>query len=342
MTWITDKMQAELSVPVVYGNYKQDYTRFYGVGEHVQAQDTLLTVSPKFSVKYDFTPRFSVNGEVSLNQRAPDRKKLYYGRYFKDSQTIEAGYENQIYKNGMWTFSGGATYRNPEHAFFANGSIGYWIVDNPYLTYRNFQDIFVLNQYIGVPSIPKGKTFSVSGDVNKGIAFLRGKIGLSANLMTDKTYLLLQAEPLLHMAADVKSYSISPYVNGKLLNWCNMIYKLNFENFSMKMGDMNSQTHSVTQTMELIFSPWEKLNFSLLGEHYYTEFSENESKNLVLADFKAEYSLNDRWQLLLTATNILNQDTYNYTLVDSENYSHSFTSYNIRPRNILLGVFYKF
>lgn len=343
MTYITDKMQAELALPLIYGNYKQDYAFLVNAADSQYSSENLLTMAPKLNVKYDFTSRFSVAGEFGLNQQAPDRKRLFFGQYFQDTQTIESGYGNQIYRNDMWTLSTSATYRNPEKAFFANGSVGYWIIDNPYLTSRTFQDIFVHTAYVGIPEIPKGKTFSVSGDVNKGIAFLRGKIGLSANVMTDKTFLLLQPKPLEYMQADVVSYTISPYVNGKLLNWCNMIYKLDYSSFSMQMGDFDkSQTHSITQTLELIFSPWQKLNFSLLGEHYYTEFSDNQSKNLVLADFKAEYNLNEKWQLLLTATNILNQNTYNYTLVDSEKYTHSFTSYGIRPRNILLGVFYKF
>lgn len=343
MTYITDKLQAELLLPLVYGNYKQDYVLTATIGDSQISSKGLFTMSPKLNVKYDFTSRFSVNGEFSLNQMAPDRKRLFFGNYFMDTQTFESGYGNQIYRNGMWTMNAGATYRNPEKAFFANGSVGYWIIDNPYLTNRSFQDIFVHTAYVGIPEIPKGKTFSVNGDVNKGIGFLRGKIGLSADVMTDKTFILLQPKPLEYMQTDVVSYSLTPYINGKILNWCNMVYKLNYNSFSMKMGDMDaSMTHSITQTLELIFSPWQKLNFSLLGEHYYTEFSDDQSKNLVLADFKAEYNLNDKWQLLLTATNILNQKTYNYTLVDSENYTHSFTSYSIRPRNILLGVFYKF
>ncbi len=116
----------------------------------------------------------------------------------------------------------------------------------------------------------------------------------------------------------------------------------------MRMTDeengQGDTTHSkgYTQTLETIFTPWEKFNFSFLGEHYYTEFTDDAAKHLVLVDFKAEYILSDDWILQASATNILDQDTYNYTLVDSDTFSRSYTSYAIRPRNVLLSIFHKF
>lgn len=56
----------------------------------------------------------------------------------------------------------------------------------------------------------------------------------------------------------------------------------------------------------------------------------------------SERSLSDKWQLIGSVTNILNQKTYNYTLVDSSDFSKTFSSYRIRPRNVLLSIYYKF
>ncbi|MCR4824261.1 MAG: hypothetical protein K5849_02770 [Bacteroidales bacterium] len=80
----------------------------------------------------------------------------------------------------------------------------------------------------------------------------------------------------------------------------------------------------------------------ILGEHYYTEFSDHAAKHLILGDFKAEYTLSPTWVMMASVTNILNQDTYNYTLVDNEDFSRSFTSFGIRPRNVLLSLYHKF
>jgi hypothetical protein len=137
---------------------------------------------------------------------------------------------------------------------------------------------------------------------------------------------------------------VGPYINGRLTSWWNVNYKLNFNANRMKMDDedTSSKSKSYTQTLEMIFDPWKKLNFSILAEHYYTEFMNDVSKHLILWDAKAEYNLSDKMQLILSAKNILNQKTYNYTLADSERFTKSFTAYKIRPMNIMLSLYYKF
>lgn len=100
--------------------------------------------------------------------------------------------------------------------------------------------------------------------------------------------------------------------------------------------------HDYNHSLEMIFSPWNKFNFSILGDHYHTEFSDDLTKNLVLFDCKAEYNLTDNLQLILSAKNILNQKSYNLTIEDTDMFSKSFSSYDIRPRNVLLSLYYKF
>ena len=58
-------------------------------------------------------------------------------------------------------------------------------------------------------------------------------------------------------------------------------------------------------------------------------------------DYCEEYT-SFTFKLYINGKDILNQETYNYTLVDSDTFSKSYTSYMIRPRNVLLSVFHKF
>lgn len=338
LTYISDKMQAELGLPINFANY--DYN--YGLQDHSEwdtQNDSEIFFAPKINIKYDITAHFSVSGDLAYNQNPLDRKRIYYGKAIQDFKSAVAGYQNPS-KNKTTKMGLAATYRNPEHSFFVNGSIDYNHSKDAYIYDMINQDGYMTRSYKPAPKGYYSKNSSESIDINKGIAPLKGKIGLSLSSMQSK-YTMVRGDKL--MPSKYNFYSIEPYVNGRLLPWMNMIYKLSYVISSMQMeGFEKTSTQNYTQSLELIFSPWEKLNFSLLGEHYYTEFSDNQSKHLVLADFKAEYNLSDKWQLLLTATNILNQDTYNYTLVDSDNFTRSFTSYGIRPRNILLGIFYKF
>ena len=78
----------------------------------------------------------------------------------------------------------------------------------------------------------------------------------------------------------------------------------------------------------------------LTGEHYYTQLSSTQRKHLVLVDASLGWKVGERWELTLTATNLLDRDSYTYTLFDGP--SRSSYRYAIRPRNLLLGASWRF
>ena len=63
---------------------------------------------------------------------------------------------------------------------------------------------------------------------------------------------------------------------------------------------------------------------------------------VVIVDFKAEYIINSQWELIASVTNLLNEKTYSYILEQTFPLSKALTSYAIRPRNMMLSVFFKF
>ena len=328
LTYITDKFQGTVGVPMYFGAY--DW-----IGE----KDNVFCALPQFELKYDVSSRFSVMGIFNMNQLPMDRKRIHAAAVVQDFKQVQKGYPN-ISKSNQLESAITATYRNPEHSIFANGKVGYGLYKNPFFPVYEQDGQWVVSAYYPVKGKEGNKElYVINGDISKGISYLKGKIGIAVSYDKQNAKMLMGGE---FMPYSYQSYTISPYINGRLASWCNMIYRLDYSTDKMEASYGNKLTHSYKQTMEFIVSPSEKLNFSLLGEHYYTEFSDDLSKHLVLLDLKAEYTLSPRWQLLLSATNILNQDTYNYTLIESESYKRSFTSYSIRPRNILFGVFYKF
>ncbi len=335
LTFINDRVQAELQLPLIYGNY--DWTS--GIKTRTTQRDNTLCFYPSLNVKYDFTPRLSLSTVLKYNQSPLDRKRIFSGMVIQDFKRAMGGYPN-ISKDEKLSGQLQATYRLPEHSFFINGSVEATRAKDAFLSIMKSEQIWMVQSYMLAPDDHHSSKITETVEINKGISYLKGKIGLKLTGTQAKSN-LVRGESLLPYSTN--TITIAPYVNGRLASWCNVIYKLEYNQNHMQMGDMDrTSTQSYQQSLELIVSPWDKLNVSILGEHYYTEFTDDLSKHLVLADFKAEYNLNDRWQLLLSATNILNQKTYNYTLVDSETFTRSFTSYAIRDRNILLGFFYKF
>jgi hypothetical protein len=232
-----------------------------------------------------------------------------------------------------------ASYKHPATSLFINGSLEHRWEKDPFVSDMRFTEYFIINGRHILPNTSNDT--EIRGDISKGIEYLKGKIGMEVGYERG-TMKMARNETLIPFTN--ASWQLSPYINGRLTSWLNMVYRLDFNLNSMKMDDEDttSKSKEYTQTLELIFSPWQKLNFSLLGEHYYTEFTDDVSKHLILVDFKAEYNLSEKWQLILSAKNILNQETYNYTLVNSRDFTKSYTSYKIRPRNILLSLYYKF
>ena len=87
-------------------------------------------------------------------------------------------------------------------------------------------------------------------------------------------------------------------------------------------------------------TPTEALVLQLSGEHYYTRLTSETSKHLFLADISVRWKISEKWELSASVDNLFNQSQYAYTLFDG--LSSSSYSYGIRPRDILVGVGWKF
>lgn len=333
LTYITDKLQAELSMPVEYGDYhmtdelnntKMNKSKFYW--------------EPMLNLKYEASKNLSLTLQARLDADEVNRKNLYPGMIFQDFRMASKGHPAMKNETGG-SIEASVSYKYPAASFFINGSLEHTWEKEPFVSDMSFTDLFIINGHHILPN--SSAETELRGDISKGIPYLKGKIGLEVNYEIG-TAKIARNDVLIPLNS--QELTLSPYINGRLAPWLNMVYRLDYSTSKVKIKetDTASKTSSYTQSLELIFSPWKKLNFSVLGEHYYTQFTDDVSKHMILADVKAEYNISDKWQLILSAKNILNQKTYNYTLVDSNDFTKSYTSYKIRPRNILLSLYYKF
>lgn len=333
LTYISDKLQAEVSLPL-------NYDDFHMTDElaDTKMDKSMVYLQPMLNLKYEASQNLSLALEARLDADEVDRKNLYPGMIFQDFRTASKGFPAMKNETGG-SIEASVSYKYPAASFFVNGSIEHSWEKDPFVSDKSFTDLFIIGGRHILPSTSSDT--EISGDISKGIGFMKGKIGMEVSYERG-TSNIARNEQFIPLTSN--EWRLSPYINGRLTQWLNMVYRLDFETSSVKTkgSDTTSKSKGYTQSLELIFSPWEKLNFSVLGEHYYTEFSDDVSKHLILADVKAEYNINAKWQLILSAKNILNQDTYNYTMVDSRDFTKSYTSYKIRPRNILLSLYYKF
>jgi len=334
LTYITDMMQVEIKAPLKWGNYNMKDRMTTGQDK----QKSSLFFSPNLSAKYQASENLSLALEAYLTQNEPNRMRLYPHLIFNDFRSAASGFPSFLTSRNIYgTLS--AQYSHPKSSVFINSSLSYWNDRYQYNEIMLFTDDFIISGF--QEKVTKAHGWEIGGDISKGISSLKGKIGISFNGTLTYSSMTRNED---HIPYNSTSFMVSPYINGRLTAWWNVNYQLRFNTNRMKMDDedTSSKSKSYTQTLEMIFSPWQKFNFSILAEHYYTEFMNDVSKHLVLWDAKAEYNISDNWQLILSARNLLNQKTYNFTLADSERFTKSYTAYQIRPRNILLSLFYKF
>ena len=333
LTYINDRMQAVMKLPLNYGHYDQE--------DKIGAQDKSkghVFFSPDINMKYQASEKLSISLEGHYTENEPSRMRFYPGMIFNDFRSATQGLPDFLNIRNIYSTLG-MQYSHPKTSVFINGNLSYWNDKAEYNDIMHFIDPYIINGYTIEANKSDGWEFT--GDISKGIESLKGKIGLSVNGALTNANMTRNGADIDYTSTNL---TLSPYINGRLTSWWNVNYKLNFRTNRMKMDDedTSSKSKSYTQTLEMIFDPFQKWNFSVLAEHYYTEFMDDVSKHLVLWDVKAEYNINDKWQLIIDAMNILNQKTYNYTLANSEKFTKSYTAYKIRPRNILISLFYKF
>ena len=335
MTYISDKLQVQASLPLKWGSYK--------LVDHVGSDNmegSRTYFSPSLSMKYQVSDELAVTGDLSSTQSEVGRGRLYPGLVFKDFRSASRGIPI-IKGDNEKELEGGVSYRRAESSLFVSGSIGRKWSRPAFINVLDFTSDYIISGYEEAPDGYRDITTTIDGDISKGISALKGKIGLGV-WGEFSTSSIIRNKALIPYS--YTSVSLNPNINGRLFSWLNVIYSLDIDWNRAKMEGEDTISHSkgYTQNMELIFSPWEKFNVSFLAEHYYTEFTDNDAKHLVLSDFKAEYTLLPDWVIMAAVTNMLNQETYNYTLVDNDRFTKSFTSYGIRPRNVLLSLYHKF
>lgn len=339
-TYITDKLQLAIGTPLSY--YRNFFSDFK-TDENKHADRCHF--APSASGKYQITDNLSISGSVSGLNDGLLGGRIYNGLVMTDFQSFTQGNVNKQNDKSVVT-SASFTYRYPKKSFFVNGSFYRTNMNQELVYISKFTENFNISGYVPVPKdeIFKSITDRLTLNMSKGITPLKGRAGLNASL---SNYRSSMDRNNVRLPYSSKSYTLGGDLNGRLFSWLNTIYSISFthSNLSMKNGNevlMASASNKLTQSLELIFSPGNRFNFSFLGDHYMNQIAEEVYKNFVIVDFKAEYKLNEKWQLLASVNNILNVKTYDYQLENGTTLSKSITSYAIRPRNLLLSAFYKF
>lgn len=343
LTYINDKFQFELATPLNY------YRNFFKDNIHLDARwpdgknyNDRLHFAPSISAKYQITDNLSIRGSASGLNNGLLGARLYNGLVLTDFKSFSQGNVNSQNDKSIVT-SLGISYRLPRQSFFVNGSFNRTNMNQELLSQSKYTENYYISGYEPVAKelgFPKSITNRISLDMSKGIAALKGKIGMTGSIMSSDAEMFINNQKVPYTS---KSYSLGVNVNGRLFSWLNTIYKATYTHSNLSMsGVQASTTDGLTQSLELIFSPTGKFNFSFLGDHFMNQIAADTFKNFFIVDFKSEYIINSHWELTASVSNLLNEKTYSYILESTFPLSKALTSYVIRPRNVMISAFFKF
>lgn len=226
-------------------------------------------------------------------------------------------------------------YRNPLTSFFANASLTYNYRRSSYMSNQLFVDDFIISTY--TDRLSGNHFWSVSGGISKGLGHSRMVVGLDVNASTSSASSMRD-----NVVEDYsqQTMGLKPYFRGSLCRWLSVNYDANYGFSQLKIGGKENCTHSFNQKFNATVMPHDRWQFTVGAEHFLTKFPEGNVENLVLLDASAVWHVSNKVRLSLTANNLLDKRHYQY--VSYGTLSRSEHSFQIRPRNILASIQYRF
>lgn len=323
--------EAKFDVPISFIPYRYNN---YAVNE--KQNEEKFFASPSLFMRYHFTSRLSASVSGRYAQSPLQEQSFYEGLILNNYRNLSHGVVDYSTGNNK-SVNLNINYRNPLKTLFANLGVNRSWSYSPRVSNRYFINEYLLNTNILQDSY--SKTWMISGNISKGVDIMNSFISLSSMLYNFDGTLFQNGEPTPYTSTN---WSVKPKITSKIATWCNASYELNFTKDWMKIKDTNLETsyNNLSQVVSINFTPSKTCYVQLKGEHYYNEITENNSKSLFIADAEFTYSFGNSWELNILAKNIFNQNVYSYSTYDGVTIMSR--EYRIRPRNIMMGVFFRF
>lgn len=254
------------------------------------------------------------------------------GRMLNDSNL----YAEAIYMQGKIQISYGKPldYKYTLAEFFANINVLHAWNELPYQRQLNFADSYLMYSYKYAPV--SSKSWLVLGNASKGLDFLKGFVALNANYSLSDMALITEGQAVDYR---ISAGNMALEVSGQPCNWMDWMYKVSY-GFSRLESEIsgNESLDNWLHTTDLNFWPVKNLFFTLSGEYYRNEITENNYKDTWMLDAKLTYGWKD-FEIYVQTTNLLNKKEYGYN-IHSELTSVQCMQ-RIRGREFLIGFCWK-
>jgi hypothetical protein len=289
-------------------------------------------ISPAIYANYKFSAQWGGSFDALYTTTPPSKDMFYHGIIMNNYRFFSIGEPSYNLNYGSYAALS-LRYRNPISSIFANLGVKYERNNDSLMASQLLSSDWILNSFSPLSNM--SEAYRCYGGFSKGLFSGKMRIGMDLGY-TQLTSASLRNSTIVPY--QINNLYASPNVKGTLLKWIAAEYSLLASRNNMILTDGNTKSSSTSMK--------QKLNVSLFltkgiqafvgAEHYHTKFDDNTADGLVLLDIGARWTVSDRIDVNLSATNLLNDANYRYTRY--ETLSETVYRYRIRPRNVILSV----
>ena len=293
---------------------------------------TKPVLNPSLSMSYTF----SANSKLSLSSR--------YSTSIGDMMTLltnpmQVGYRTVRTSSGIigegnnWSTSGSWKWQLPMQYFTLNLGASHSESKHNTLYSQSISGIDVSNSALQRNTRSRSTSFNFA--TTKNIPTLFAKFSLDGNYGFGSGEQAVNGEVI---KTKNSSYSVHSNVALTPISWLELKYDINYGWSQSRYADNKNDVTSLTHSGAVHIFPISVLDISLDYDHVRRQITTDQYKNMSLFNASAQYKLK-KAILRLELTNLMNQQSYAYTVFDGINtYSYD---YGLCGRTAMFKVTFK-
>ena len=298
------------------------------------ANRTEVFISPYMRITYRITPKMSLGLSFNANNRPALLQNIYDSSILRDYRTFSTGIDDYYTRSGQ-SLALSYNYKNIPIGMFIMMMGRYAWNQSKFRSIQNIIDNYIFHSYKAEASNSRNAIAFIQ--IGKTLDVIRGTMGLKVDYQRMENNLISQGKPTNYYNDHI---SISPFINGNISKYFNWNLRFMWDKSLLKLSNMpRRSSDNFIYSGNLTFTPLSLITWTIGGEFYHNQIEEGRYKDMFMLDTKLTFNISKRFEISLSATNLLNNKEYRYTSYNTiSQYEHSSL---LRGREFMLSIYIK-